>query len=35
MLFLAEFFAGLVFGLAASLAEDQGIRPPSLTINRE
>ena len=26
MLFLAEFLAGLVFGLAASLAEDQGIK---------
>ena len=29
MLFLAEFFAGIVFGIAAGLAESQGIKVKS------
>lgn len=34
-LFLAEFFAGIVFGIVAGLAESQGIRPPTMVVNRE
>lgn len=34
MLFLGEFFAGLFFGLWAGLAESQGIRPPTINVER-